>query len=77
MTAPVRPPRDLDKVKPRPPKPRKSGMTKREGRLGVALILPATLVVGLLVIKDGEIVDRDALPTVKVLDYDPELPWPF
>ena len=30
-----------------------------------------------LVIKDGEIVDRDALPTVEVLDYDPELPWPF
>ena len=29
-----------------------------------------------MVIKDGTIVDRDALPTVKVLDYDPELPWP-
>ncbi len=30
-----------------------------------------------LVIKDGRIIDRDALPTVKVLDYDPELPWPY
>ncbi len=30
-----------------------------------------------MVIKDGVIIDRDALPTVKVLDYDPELPWPF
>ncbi|MDJ0657723.1 MAG: amidohydrolase family protein [Xanthomonadales bacterium] len=30
-----------------------------------------------LVIKDGKIIDRDALPTVEVLDYDPELPWPF
>lgn len=30
-----------------------------------------------LVIKDGKTVDRDALPTVEVLDYDPELPWPF
>lgn len=29
------------------------------------------------VIKDGKIVDREALPTVKVLDYDPSLPWPF
>lgn len=30
-----------------------------------------------MVIKEGQIVDRDALPTVKVLDYDPEAPWPF
>lgn len=30
-----------------------------------------------LVIKDGHVIDRDALPTVKVLDYDPELPWPY
>jgi imidazolonepropionase-like amidohydrolase len=28
------------------------------------------------VIKDGRIIDRDVLPTVKVLDYDPEAPWP-
>ena len=30
-----------------------------------------------LVIKDGKIIDRDALPSVKVLDYDPEAPWPY
>ncbi len=30
-----------------------------------------------MVIKEGQIVDRDALPTVKVLDYDPDLPWPY
>jgi imidazolonepropionase-like amidohydrolase len=29
------------------------------------------------VIKDGRIVDREALPTVRVLDYDPEAPWPY
>ena len=29
------------------------------------------------VIKDGQIVDRDVLPTVRVLDFDPEAPWPF
>lgn len=30
-----------------------------------------------LIIKDGRIVARDALPTIKVLDYDPEKPWPY
>jgi len=30
-----------------------------------------------MVIKEGKIVDRDALPTIKVLDYDPEAPWPY
>ena len=30
-----------------------------------------------MVIKHGEIIDRDELPTVKVLEYDSELPWPF
>ena len=30
-----------------------------------------------LVLKDGRIVDRAALPTVKILDYDPEAPWPY
>ena len=30
-----------------------------------------------MVIKDGRIVDREALPTIKVLDYDPEAPWPY
>lgn len=28
------------------------------------------------VIKDGQIIDRESLPTVKVLDYDPEAVWP-
>jgi imidazolonepropionase-like amidohydrolase len=28
------------------------------------------------VIKDGRIVDRESLPTVKVLDYDPAAAWP-
>ena len=28
------------------------------------------------VIKEGQIIDRDALPTITVLDYDPEAPWP-
>ena len=28
------------------------------------------------VIKDGQLIDRDSLPTVKVLDYDPEATWP-
>jgi imidazolonepropionase-like amidohydrolase len=30
-----------------------------------------------MVIKEGQIIDRDALPSVRVLDYDPEAPWPF
>jgi len=29
------------------------------------------------VIKDGQIVDREALPTVRVLDFDPEAEWPY
>mgnify|MGYP001821675258 FL=1 len=29
------------------------------------------------VIKGGQIIDRDSLPTVKVLDYDPEASWPY
>ena len=29
------------------------------------------------VIKDGRIIDRESLPTVKVLDYDPEANWPY
>jgi hypothetical protein len=28
------------------------------------------------VMKNGSIIDREALPTVRVLDYDPSLPWP-
>lgn len=30
-----------------------------------------------MVIKEGKIIDREALPTVKVLDYDPGAPWPY
>ncbi len=48
--APLRPPQDPADAKPKRQRRRKSGMAKREGRLGVALILPAVLVVGLLVI---------------------------
>jgi imidazolonepropionase-like amidohydrolase len=29
-----------------------------------------------IIIKDGRIVDREALPSIHVLDYNPELPWP-
>lgn len=29
------------------------------------------------IIKDGRIIDRDDLPEVKVLDYDPEATWPY
>lgn len=29
------------------------------------------------VIKDGRLIDRDSLPTVAPLDYDPEAEWPF
>jgi len=30
-----------------------------------------------LVLKEGAIIDRDALPTMKVLDFDPAAPWPY
>lgn len=30
-----------------------------------------------IVIKNGKIIDRKALPTVKVLDFDPEAEWPY
>ena len=43
--------RDLEEAEtPRPQRRRKSGLARRESRLGVALILPTVLVVGLLVI---------------------------
>ena len=29
------------------------------------------------VIKDGRLVDRESLPSVKVLDFDPEADWPY
>ena len=50
MSAPLKPPADPAKAVPRRQRQPKSGMRKREGRLGVGLILPAVLVVGLLVI---------------------------
>ena len=28
------------------------------------------------IIKDGKLIDRDSLPTVKVLDFDLEATWP-
>ena len=30
-----------------------------------------------MILKEGVIVDRDVLPTNPILDYDPELPWPY
>ncbi len=30
-----------------------------------------------MIFKSGRLVDRDALPSIHVLDYDPELPWPY
>lgn len=30
-----------------------------------------------MVIKEGRVINRDALPTVKVLDFDPEAEWPY
>ena len=29
------------------------------------------------VIKEGKVINRDRLPTIKVLDYDPEAEWPY
>ena len=30
-----------------------------------------------MVMKDGAVVDREALPTIRVLRFDPEAPWPY
>lgn len=58
--------------------------TVEEGKIADLLVLDADPLKDIanmrqinLVIKDGKIIDRDALPTMEVLDYDPELPWPF
>ncbi|ANO51363.1 amidohydrolase family protein [Woeseia oceani] len=58
--------------------------TVEEGKIADLLVLDANPLDDIgnfrqinMVIKGGEIVDRDALPTVKVLDYDPSLPWPY
>jgi imidazolonepropionase-like amidohydrolase len=58
--------------------------TLEEGKIADLLVLEANPLSDIanmrrihMVIKDGEIIDREALPTVKVLDYDPSLPWPY
>jgi multiple sugar transport system permease protein len=47
MTSDIKTPTDEQQ---KPPRHRRGGLAKREARLGVALILPAVLVVGLLVV---------------------------
>lgn len=58
--------------------------TLEEGKIADLLVLDADPLLDIanmreinMVIKDGQIIDRDSLPTVKVLDYDPSLPWPY
>ena len=58
--------------------------TVEEGKIADLLVLdadPLSDIANLkkinMVIKDGQIIDRDSLPTVKVLDYDPDLTWPY
>jgi imidazolonepropionase-like amidohydrolase len=58
--------------------------TVEEGKIADLLVLDANPLSDIanmrkinMVIKDGQIIDRDSLPTVKVLDYDPSLPWPY
>ena len=58
--------------------------TVEEGKIADLLVLDANPLDDIgnfrsinMVIKDGVIIDREALPTVKVLDYDPSLPWPY
>lgn len=58
--------------------------TVEEGKIADLLVLDANPLSDIanmrkinMVIKDGQIIDRDSLPTVNVLDYDPSLPWPY
>ena len=58
--------------------------TVEEGKLADLLVLEADPLADIanlrkiqFVIKDGKVVDRDALPTVHVLDFDPEAEWPY
>lgn len=58
--------------------------TVEEGKIADLLVLDANPLDDIgnfrqinMVIKDGVVVDRESLPTVKVLDYDPDLPWPY
>jgi imidazolonepropionase-like amidohydrolase len=57
--------------------------TLEEGKLADLLVLNADPLADIahlrdigMVIKDGRVIDRDRLPEIEVLDYDPELPWP-
>ena len=58
--------------------------TVEEGKIADLLVVDADPSIDIanmkkihMVIKGGQIIDRDALPSVKVLDYDPEAPWPY
>jgi imidazolonepropionase-like amidohydrolase len=58
--------------------------TVEEGKIADLLVLDADPLSDIanmkkinMVIKDGQIIDRESLPTIKVLDYDPDLPWPY
>jgi imidazolonepropionase-like amidohydrolase len=57
--------------------------TLESGKLADLLVLDADPLADIAnlrrirhVIKGGRLIDRDALPTVKVLDFDPEAEWP-
>lgn len=58
--------------------------TVEEGKIADLLVVDADPSIDIanmkkihMVIKEGQIIDRDALPTMKVLDYDPEALWPY
>jgi imidazolonepropionase-like amidohydrolase len=58
--------------------------TVEEGKIADLLVLDANPLADIanmrkinMVIKDGQIIDRESLPTVKVLDYDSDLAWPY
>jgi imidazolonepropionase-like amidohydrolase len=58
--------------------------TVEEGKIADLLVLDANPLSDIanmrkisMVIKDGQIIDRESLPTVKVLDYDSDLAWPY
>ena len=58
--------------------------TVEEGKIADLLVLDANPLEDInnfrkinLVLKDGRVVDRESLPVIKVLEYDPALPWPY